>query len=303
MGEHLWIPITVGAALFQCLRTALQKFLKGRLSTTASTFTRFAFGMPLAIVYIALLVLGLGFAMPSPNSAFFLWLLAGSVAQILATFLLLHVLSFRNFPVGVAYTKTEVVQAAVFGLVFLGDRLTSWGVAAIAISTFGVMLVSLVASAHPLRALVMGWFERPALYGLASGAGFAVAAVGVRAASLSLDASSPMVAAAYALAWSTTIQSALVGAYLAWRERDQFAKLRAAWRPAMLAGIASVLGSAGWFTAMTLHAVAYVRTLGLVELLFTFLISALWFRERPKVTEIAGVVLIVCGIAMIVQPR
>ena len=71
MIEWIWIPITVAAALFQCLRTALQKFLKGRMSTTASTFTRFAFGMPVAIVYILVLLKIAGFATPTPGPAFF----------------------------------------------------------------------------------------------------------------------------------------------------------------------------------------------------------------------------------------
>jgi|DewCreStandDraft_4_1066084.scaffolds.fasta_scaffold36828_2 drug/metabolite transporter (DMT)-like permease len=304
MVEWLWIPITVAAALFQCLRLALQRFLKGRLSTSASNFTRFAFGMPVAIAYLLGLLFGLGYTVPRIDQTFLAWVVAGGLAQIVATGLLLHVFSFRNFPVGIAYAKTEVIQAAVFGLVFLGDRLTAWGSASILVSTLGVMLVSLVASDRPLRALLGGWMERSALIGIASGGFFAVSAVGFRAASLSLEHPSPIVAAACTLAFATTFQSAALGAYLAWREPDQFAKLAQAWRPSLLAGLTSVLGSAGWFTAMTLQAVAYVRTLGLVELLFTFLVSALWFREKPRPTEIAGVVLVVAGIAMILNaPR
>lgn len=301
MIDWIWIPITVFAALCQCMRTAVQKFLKGRLSTTASTFTRFAFGMPVAIVYILVLLKVAGFATPSPGGAFFGWVVAGGVSQIIATFLLLHVLSFRNFPVGVAYTKTEVIQAAVFGLVFLGDHLTTWGTVSILVSTLGVMLISLVASGNPLKALLTGWLERPALIGMVSGAFFAVSAVGYRAASLSLGYPNPFVAASFTLAYATTIQSLLLGAYLFVREREQFAKLVEAWRPSLVAGVASVLGSAGWFTAMTLQTVAYVRTVGLVELLFTFLVSWFWFREKARATEVLGVVLIVIGIAIVLN--
>jgi drug/metabolite transporter (DMT)-like permease len=303
MVDWLWIPITVAAALFQCLRLALQKFLKGRMSTSASNFTRFAFGMPLAIVYV-LLLFGLGYAAPGINATFLAWVFGGGVAQIVATGLLLHVFSFRNFPVGIAYAKTEVIQAAVFGLVFLGDRLTPWGSASILVSTLGVMLVSLVASGNPVRALLTGWLERSALIGIASGGFFAVSAVGFRAASLALEYPNPIVAAACTLAFATTIQSAILGGYLAWREPEQFRNLVAAWRPSFMAGLTSVLGSAGWFTAMTLQTVAYVRTVGLVELVFTFLVSSLWFREKPRMTEIAGVTLVVLGIAMVLNmPR
>lgn len=301
MTDWLWIPITVAAALFQCLRTALQKYLKGKLSTTGSTYVRFVYGMPLAIAYALGLIWIGGYAAPSPNLAFLAWIVIGSLAQIVATFLLLYVLGYRNFPVGVAYCKTEVVQAAVFGLAFLGDTLSAWGTASIAIGTFGVMLMSMGADRHPLRALLTGWIERSALLGLASGAGFAVAAIGVRGASLSLGHPSALMAAGYTLAWTTTVQSLIMTAYLAWRERGQFRPVIDTWRVSGLAGLMSVLGSGCWFLAMTLTAVAYVRTVGLVELVFTFMVSVLWFRERPRANEAMGVALIVVAVATILN--
>jgi drug/metabolite transporter (DMT)-like permease len=57
--------------------------------------------------------------------------------------------------------------------------------------------------------------------------------------------------------------------------------VRASWRVASLAGATGTLASAGWFTAMTRTIAAYVRTLGLVELLFTFAVGHLAFRETP----------------------
>jgi drug/metabolite transporter (DMT)-like permease len=299
--ELLWIPITLGAAVFQALRTALQKYLKGKLSTNGATFTRFFYGMPVAVVYLFGLAAFTHQAMPQPNAMFWLWVVAGGVTQIIATSLLLYVLSFRNFPVGVAYTKTEVLQAAVFGLVFLGDRLSAMGTVSVALGTFGVMLVSLVASQHPFRALFTGWLEKPALIGIVSGSFFAVAAVGFRGAALSLNYPDPLLAAAYTLAWANGLQVLMLGAWLFWRERDQFGKVIRTWRVSSLAGLASVLGSGCWFTAMTLQAVAYVRTLGLVELLVTFAISAFWFREKHRSTEIVGVLLIVASVAMILN--
>jgi len=299
--EWLWIPITVGAAVFQALRTALQKFLKGKLSTNGATFTRFFYGMPVAVAYVFALTALTHQAMPQPNPTFWIGVVAGGVSQIIATSLLLHVLSFRNFPVGVAYTKTEVLQAAVFGLVFLGDRLSAMGTASVAVGTFGVMLVSLVQSDRPYLSMLTGWLQKPALIGIVSGSFFAVSAVGFRGASLSLGHPDPLVAAAYTLAWANTLQVLMLGAWLALRERDQFGKVIRTWRVSALAGLASVLGSGCWFTAMTLQAVAYVRTLGLVELLFTFAFSVFWFREKARPTEVMGVLLIVASVAMILN--
>jgi drug/metabolite transporter (DMT)-like permease len=301
MTDWAWIPITVAAAFFQSLRTALQKFLKGRLSTVGSTFTRFAFGVPFAAAYLALLVLGAGWEMPRPDASFALPVLTGAAAQVVGTALLLRVLDLRNVPVGVAYTKTEVVQAAVFGFVFLDDALSGWAWAAVALGTLGVMLISLQRSDRPLAALVSGLGSPAALMGMASGAGFAVAAVGFRGASLSLGHDSALVAAAYTLVWATGLQTLMVAAWLALREPEQFGRVARAWRPSLAAGLAGAIGSGCWFTAMTLQSVAHVRTLGLVELVFSFAMSALWFRERTTANEVAGVVLLVAAIAMILN--
>lgn len=297
----LWIPLTIAAAFLQNLRTALQKHLRARLSTNAATFTRFAFGSPLVILY----TLGLhGWASldwPAPNPAFVFWVALGGVAQIVATSCLIHIFSFRNFAVGVAYSKTEVIQAAIFGLVFLGDRVTLWGSTAIALGTLGVMLISLADGGGLWRMLVLGWLERPALVGLASGGLFGIAAVSFRAAALALGESSFVMRSAYTLLWANLLQTALLAAYLALREREQLGKLMAAWRLSALAGTVGVVASALWFMAMTIQLVAYVRTLSLIELVFTFLFSWYVFKEKPRARELAGIALMVVGIAMMLN--
>ena len=299
----LWIPLTLAAAFLQNLRTALQKHLRGRLSTNASSFTRFAFGAPLAILYVLALHAFAHLAWPLPNSRFVFWVVIGGVSQIVATSCLIHLFSFRNFAVGVAYSKTEVIQSAIFGLVFLGDRVSSWGAIGIALGTLGVMLISLREGGGVWRAFILGWLEWPALIGLASGALFGIAAVSFRAGALSLQEPGFVMPAAYTLLWSIMIQSGLMAAYLYAREREQFARLRASWQLAAASGAAGVVGSALWFTAMTIQLVAYVRTLSLVELVFTLLFSWYVFRERPRKPELLGVVLIVGGVGMMLTLR
>ena len=48
---ELWIPVTLAAAFSQNLRNALQKTLKGRLSTWGATASRFVFAAPLAVLF------------------------------------------------------------------------------------------------------------------------------------------------------------------------------------------------------------------------------------------------------------
>jgi hypothetical protein len=47
---ELWIPITIAAAFLQNLRSALQKHIKGRLSTSGAAYARFLYAWPLALV-------------------------------------------------------------------------------------------------------------------------------------------------------------------------------------------------------------------------------------------------------------
>ena len=60
-----------------------------------------------------------------------------------------------------------------------------------------------------------------------------------------------------------------------------------------------MLGSAAWFTAMTLENAAYVRAVGQIELVFTLVASYFFFRERSTALELVGIVLIVGGIVIL----
>jgi drug/metabolite transporter (DMT)-like permease len=297
----LWVPFTLVAAASQAVRTALQRALKGRLSTNGAAFTRFVFGLPLAALYLGALLLAGAGALPSPGPGFWAWVLTASLSQILATSLQIHVMAARNFAAGVAYAKTEVLQAAVFEVLFLGASLTWLGAGGIVLGTLAVMLMSLVRQAHPLRAFLLGWTEPLALLGLLAGGLFGVAAVGFRGAALALEHSSAFVAASFTLVVATLVQTAIMAGYLAAREPGQLARVAGEARTGLLVGVTSALGSVGWFTAFTLQIAAYVRTLGLVELGFTLLISRYAFRERPARAELAGLGLLAVSIAMVLN--
>jgi drug/metabolite transporter (DMT)-like permease len=207
----------------------------------------------------------------------------------------------RNFATAVAYAKTEVVQAAIFEIVFLGAVVTWLGAFGIVLGTAAVMLMSLIRTTHPLRAFLLGWTEPTALIGLVAGGLFGIAAVGFRAASISLHHPSAFVAASFTLVVATALQTTLMAGYLAAREPGQVSQVFAEARTGAMVGLASFLGSAGWFTAFTLQIAAYVRTLGLVELIFTLLISLYVFRERPGRFELIGLGLLVVSIAMVLN--
>ncbi|MDE0240433.1 MAG: DMT family transporter [bacterium] len=296
---ELWIPITVAAAFLQNARSALQKHLRSRLDTVGATYVRFVYAVPFALVWVAtLLVIG-GHPLPLPDSTFLVFAGIAGLSQILATLFLVALFSMRTFAAGTAYSKTETVQAAIIGLLILGDPLSVGALAGIVISLVGVLVLSVARAAAGVRE----FSGRAIPIGLASGALFALTAVSVRAASLSLGGDGYLMQAAFTLLIVTTWQTVIMTAWLIARQRQVLAEAFRSWRVSGLVGLTGMLASACWFTAMTIENAAYVRALGQVELVFTFVASLLIFRERTSIAEFTGILAIVAGILVLVLGR
>src|SRR5437588_5041851 len=139
----LWIPFTITAALGQVARNAMQRSLTAPLGTWGATNIRFLFGFPFSIVFFAVVMVVTGDRIPWPTAAFWPWLLLGALSQIVATGLMLLAMNDRSFVVTTAYLKTEAIQTAMFGFVFLGDHLTALKVVAILIATIRVVITPL----------------------------------------------------------------------------------------------------------------------------------------------------------------
>ncbi|MBP0615180.1 DMT family transporter [Jiella mangrovi] len=290
----LWIPITIAAAFCQNLRSGMQKRLKGRMGTTGATFVRFGFGLPFAIVYLILVAGVNSEAVPRPTAVFLAAAAAGGIAQIGATFLLVYLFGFRNFMVGTAYSKTEPVQAALFGFLILGETVSPFGLLAVVAGVVGVVLISIGNSGG--GSVLRGLGSREALIGIACGALFGVSAVCFRAAALAIADGSVAMRAALTLVVTLFIQSSVMLAWMTLRDRGELRRVAMAWAPGLLVGLAGASASAGWFTAMTLQKVAYVRALGQIELVFTLASSLFWFRETVTRLELAGAAVIVLAI-------
>ncbi len=297
---EVWIPITICAAFFQNVRTALQKYLKGRLTTGGATHVRFFYALPFAVIYLLSLHYGVGLPFQTPHLEFSIYVIVGGVTQIMATALLVALFSLRNFAIGTTYSKTETVQAAIFGVVLLGDHLSGPALVAIAVSMVGIMLISVSGSRLTLKELLIGWTGKSALYGLLSGGLFGICAVSYRAASLSLGGEGVVMQAATSIFFVLIFQAIIMTAYLLIFEKGQFSLVIDSWKIAIWVGVTSMLGSIGWFTAMALQNAAYVRAVGQIELVFTFLISYFYFKEKTNINEGAGILLIIFGILVLV---
>lgn len=301
----LWISITVAAALFQNIRTTMQQKIRHVLSVDGANFIRYLYGAPLALGMLAFLVWGLNRQIPVLSAKFFLLVTIAGVAQIVATSLMIHAFTLRNYAVGTVYSKTETLFVALFSTFISSEPLTLGSWIGIVICLSGVAILSVRGSLTNIRGVLADLTHKGALFGILSGVFFAVAAGTIREASKLLMAERPdfLVSGITTLACMNTIQIVLMFAYLAYSDRSQFGKIGVNWRSSIWVGIFSVLGSAGWALAMTLQNAALVRAVGQIELVFTFIASHVVLKERPSAGEWLGSLLVVGGVVLILLER
>lgn len=293
-----WMALVVFAAIAQTARNAAQRSLTRDLGTWPATLVRFLYGLPLAALALVLLYT---FPAKAPEiahwtGAYFGWLALGAFFQIAATGALLLAMQQRNFAVAVTLSKTEVLQVALFGAVFLGELPTYWALAAMAIATIGVALLSL-----PPRQIgaKLDWRSKAAMYGLICGACFAIATVGFRGAALALNAPSALLSGAWGVFIAQCMQTLAMGAWFVWRDRSVLVRIAQAWRVSLLAGCMGSAASLAWFSAYALQSAASVRTLGMVEVVFSYLVSRRVLKEQLRRNEKWGIALMLVGIVVI----
>ena len=290
----LWIPFTVVAALGQVARNAMQRSLTGPLGTWGATNIRFLFGFPFSLLFLGVVLLATGDHVPWPGAVFWPWLLLGALAQIVATGLMLAAMNDASFVVTTAYLKTEAIQTAIFGFIFLSDHLTTFKVIAILIATAGVVITALRPGASGFGNL------KPTVQGLVAAACFALSAVGFRGAIIVVPDVSFVTAASFTLVFGLFVQTLVLTIYLLTRAPKVLSDILRMWKPSMFAGFMGAFASQFWFLAFALTAAANVRTLALIEVLFAQAVAYYSFKQPISPRELSGIVLIVLGVALLI---
>ncbi len=290
---ELWVIFAITAAAAQTIRFAVQKVLAGgALTPAAATWARFLYSAPLIAVLAFAYARTTGQSLPQPAPGFFAYALSGGIFQILATICTVSLFKHRAFAVGITFKKTEVMLTALVGLVILGDTISLAGWTAIALGLAGVLLLS-----DPPKG--GGILNRAAGIGLLSGIFFALSAVTYRGATLALDTGDPVLTAGATLVLVTAWQTVALGLWLWWREPGQIGATLRSWRTTGLVGLFSLLGSWSWFAAFSLMNAAYVFAVGQIELIFSLLVGAFWFRESLKQRELLGMGVLTASILAI----
>ena len=297
--EDLWIPIVLVAAALQTARNAGQKHLSTRVSPWLAAWVRFGFGLPIALIYLVIVLAGFDLPFPPLTGKFLVPALVAALMQIAGTVFLIRLFRLRNFAIGSTFVRTEAIIAAVLGSVVFSESIDLWGWLAIVISVTGVVLISVVRSTTRRTSLLGSIFNASAGVGLLAGFGFALASFFIRQASLSFADDNFVYTAAVTFIVVIGLQTLVLGLFIGLFERQEFRKLLGVWRPSLFVGVTSAIGSIGWFTAMTIQRVSFVKALAQIEFVFALFVAIWVFKEHPTRVEILGMVLIAIGIVVL----
>ena len=296
-----WIVVTIIAAFFQNLRSSFQKKINKDVSTIASTYVRFSFALPLALVLFFIYFRDINVIYDVINQpGFLINVTLASIFQVIFTFVLLYLFKFSNFVVGTSLSKTEVVQVAIFEYFILNEKLSKLGISGIIISTLGVIILSI----KDLKLFLQNIFSKTTLIGLISGLFLALSIVYFRSAALSLENfNSNFEKVITTLLFGLLIPTIILTIYLLLFEKNEFIKLYNDKYDCMLIGVGGFFASLSWFYAFTLIQVSFVRAVGQIELLFSYFSSRYFFKEKVRVTEIIGIIIFVFGVTILLFSR
>ena len=291
MAPELWIIATLCAASFQTIRFTLQKILAdGNLSPLGATYSRFIFAAPWIVLFSLIFLLLTNVSIPDLESQFLLFAVGGGLAQILATVCVILVFKSRNFAVGITLKKTEVILTAFVGLILIGEGVSTISMFLICLGGAGVFFLSKKVSSVDRSNFSI--LNKSAVYGLLSGLLFAISAVCYRSATLSVVSDLVYLRAGFTLLIVILSQSFVMTIWLALVEPGQIKLVWLERKKGFWVGVTSLGGSFFWFTAFTLQNAAYVKAVGQIELIFSLLITTLFFKERILNREILGMLLI-----------
>lgn len=293
----LWLWATLGAAATQTARNAAQAALTSKLGVIGATQVRFLFGLPFAIAFLGLVALTTRDAVPVPTPRTLAFVGLGAVAQIAATALMLRLMAEQSFAVTTAWLKTEPVMVALFAAAVLGDPLSLPALAAIAIATAGVLVMTV----KPGVAGQMWRASRPAAMGIAAGALFGAAAIGFRGGILSLPEGGFLIRASTALVLGLGLQSLILLAYMALFDRPAIRACLGVWRASLGAGFLGALASQLWFIGFSLTTAANVRTVALVEVVLAQITARILFGQRTTPRQFVSMGILMAGVGLLLQ--
>ena len=296
----LWIPITFLAASSQTIRTAIQRHMKGQLGDYGASAIRFIYAIPFASAWFMFVLFTGDTVLPKPNMAFLIWLIIGGITQILFTVLLIKLFTYKNFLVGIAFSKTEVLIAAILEAIVFSVVITAQFAVAILFGIIAVILLSVSINISSLMEIQRNLISKSTFIGLTCGTTLAVSVISFRTAINNLADGDFLIRASATAAIAVILQAVSLAAYMYFCRSAELLAVVQSWRAGLATGLFGAMATAGWFTAFAIHNAAPVRAVGQVEIILGSLITVFIFHQRISRIEVIGAILLVGSILLVI---
>ena len=304
--DYLWIIVAIFAAALQTFRSAFQKRMIPDIGKFGATYIRFIYALPFTFLIFIFWFFVLKNEIPKLNNLAIFYCFIGALCQVLFTLLLMIIFSYRNFAAGIAFSKTEVLFAAlieifILNIVFL--PIINFG---IILGVFAVIFLSVAKETtninDVLAKISRSLFTFSTLFGVLTGLILAGSTVGYRMAIINVEGHI-LDATIYLSILAVFIQSIMMGIWLYYYKRNEFRLVFQFWKKSLPAGICGSGATAGWFLAFALATAAEVRAVGQIELIFSIIISIIFFKEKVQRTEIFGICMLIMSILLVIYAR
>ena len=300
----LWLPLSLVAGMLQIIRNAAQRGLSEKAGPWGATLVRFLFGLPFALIFFGMAWWFSPPVHPQFTTTLMIILPIGAAAQVCATAALLASMRASSFGLGSTFQHMSLPLAALFGAVFLGDSLSVLAWFGIGVATFGLLAASWPSGGLKAELRAGRGVFKAGLFGLLSGACFAISANAYRACGLAIEPSAPFFSSALTLVLAQAMQSLVLSAVLFLADRNALSAIFGDVKTSLLAGFTGAAASACWFAALTLAPAALVRAVNaLVEAPTATVVGWLRFKEKIDLRQSFGAALIVAGVLMSVLAK
>ena len=291
-----WVVFAVIASLSQTLRSLFQKNIIEDVGVLASAYSRFVFALPF-VALLAVLFLGSQEIVLLKAISLKAWffVIAASICQILFTIILIKLFTLRSFAIGIAFSKTEVIQTTLLEIIIIGFILTSHVFLSIIIGFIGMLFMSKQKLIGKLdyNSLFLKQVTLGVLCGIFLGLSSVLYKVALDSVTTDLIYKKVLVLSFLALVF----QSVIFGTYIVSTEGKQnVLKLFSIWKKGLPVGFFGCVATFCWFTAFSLVDATFVRAVGQLEIVFSVLISYVFYKEKITGFELIGMSLITISI-------
>lgn len=290
----MWVCFTVLASLLQVIRNSTSKQLSSVLKPHTISFVRFAYSVPLVIIYLLALRIS-GFVLGEAHLPLLIgFTFIGATLQNIGYCLMVSLFKRKRFAVAINLTKTDTLFAYLLSLVFLSHPLAPTKVLGIFLAGGG----SVIANGPSAKGRLQ--LDPSLTIGLLSGFLFAATSIAVVSANASFRGGDLLINAATTLLLSLSIQSLQLFLLVYLLDREDLRRSYQHLGRDILVGITSGLGSICWFTAFSLEHVALVKAVGEIEFVLSVIVGYLLFKEALTSRELIGVAMTVLGVFLII---